>query len=256
MENLDKYEQQAFEVEGSTPAQERNLNQRRAFGRVVNPEFWNIDTTELAEVNEEDLARVEPNYLRGQIFTRRGPLVVGNTGVAFNPAEYSAIVRSPKAFEKAVSAKTQAARETESSTNRRDAAAERSVKHAMENKLGRLTKLEKGLENELSWLKALAKEAKSPGFAHRSEKQLLALAGGAHYLSFANILNVVRIQEGWDEATFIKADAAMAHRLLSGPQRQKVGYWNQMLELAIGYGRAKRAIVRQRMSAIARISGN
>lgn len=244
--------QQSFPIEGVEPA-ERDLGRLRAFGRVVNPEFWNQVREQMDQVEAADLALADYEQLKGALFRRAGPTVIYGTDVAFNAAEYQAIVRHPKAFTKAIYADTQLARSLDPQLTRRDEKAKRSVEHAITSKEERLNKVLTSVEQELQWLEILQKEAISPKYAHHSEGKLLILAAAARYISFANILEVSRLQNEWDEDTFKRAENALTTRLFSGEQREKVRYWQQMMGLAQRYGRARRGIIRQRLTAIGRL---
>ena len=92
----------------------------------------------------------------------------------------------------------------------------------------------------------------SPGYAHFKEGEIRVLINNTWEISFRNMLSVASTKEGWDGETHETAERALTKRLLTGAQRDKVGYWQQMTSLARRYNRNKQAIINTRLNEVRR----
>jgi hypothetical protein len=210
-----------------------DLSSRNAFGRVPKSEYFGIDPHEFDDVSDKDRAYADVEYC----FTRRlyggtSGLVVD--GLALNPGEYEAIVRSPSAFAVAIAARTTNARILDGNIQRREEAVSRSVGHAITSKRERAVLVIKGLEAEQAALQKLLKEMKSPGYAHMSEADMRILAETAR-TSFDNLLDVVGRQAGWSPEQRKRAERAMNARLFDSDYRQSFAYWKKLTTVAERY---------------------
>lgn len=240
----------AIGLMGSEPLPEHDIYQRHAFGHVVNPAFWGIDLDKIPPVEATDLAQIDPDHLSSVLWPARGPTVVG--GVAWNNREYNTLLRYPGPFRQKVVAQVLAARALDPDIDRREAAAGRALQHAFTRKAVDLEKMLVGYHKEQARLLALERTSYSPGYAHKQESSLRQLATSVWTGSFTNILEVAATQETWDTQKYMRMETALTRRLVTGPQRDKVGYWRQMMRLGLSYNRAKRLLTIQRIRQIER----
>ncbi len=218
-----------------------DLSRMNAFGRSVSLEYYDISPETLNEVTEEDFQLVEVASFFNAIYTSGGDFKVD--GLSFNEDEYTAMVRSPRYFGRSIIAKTYSARGQDTSPERRADAAERSAVHGFESKEKKMTLMLVGLGREKEWLEKLYKEMKAPKYAHHTEGEVRTLVTSVWQLSFMNMLDVMSAKNNWDDSTHQRAEKAMTKRLLLGPQRDKVKYWQDLTRLAIRYNKNKHSII-------------
>lgn len=233
-------------LEGMRP--EVDLERRNAFGRAVSLSYYDISPVTLEGLSTDDLALVSTLSLTEALYTGGGDFKID--GLTFNETEYSTIARSPRALGKAVMATTQTANMLDHNQDRRDGRVERSRLHAFESKEEAMSKLMDGLGQEKDWLDKLFKEMRSPGFAHFKEGEMRLLINNTWQISFKNILSVASTKNGWDGETHETAERALTKKLLTGEQRTKVGYWQQMTSLARRYNRNKQSIINTRLNEV------
>ncbi len=225
-----------------------DLSSRNAFGRSVSLAYYDISPETLINVTETDLSHVEIDNIRDALYTGGGRFQIN--GLNFNEEEYSTIVRNPKYFGRAVIAKTFSARGLDNNSDRRTETAERSALHAFSSKEEAMTNMLQGLEQEHVWLSKLHKEMKGPKYAHYRESEMRTLATSTWHISFINMLNVTASKMEWDDETHELAEKALTVRLLTGPQRSKVGYWQQLTSLGIRYNHHKQLIIGNRLTEV------
>lgn len=219
------------------------FDKRAAFGRVPRTEFTGIKPEELkTQITDEDLEHASPNYLRSNLFVENGGFAYN--GILFRPDEYEVIVRSHRAFGRAVVGKTLKARAIDYNVDRRNAAAGRSETHAFEGKLEPMQDMIKGYKKELENLERLVKEMRSPGYAHMSEIDLRVLANNVREVSFKNIVQTVALSHGWDGELTKGALKALDYQLASEDYKANFRYWRSMTDLALSYVKAKGALAR------------
>jgi hypothetical protein len=101
-------------------------------------------------------------------------------------------------------------------------------------------------------LRRLEKEIRSPGYAHMGEIDMRILAAAASELSLRNLLEVVAVNQGWSADILERAQAAMAHGMLFGPQRQKVAYWHELVKLALEYNGRRSLLFKVNLRVVSR----
>lgn len=249
-EGLIKADEPKIESVVEKPELQRKFKKRNAFGGAIDLDYYGFKPERVEDVTEDDLAKVDIEYLQSVLINGRGQYSV--SGLSLNPLEYTAIVRNPQAFGRAITARTFAAREQEPDLDRRKDAAVRSSEHAFDSKDEVMTKMLTGYMQEEEQLKRLRKEMNSPGYAHMSEVQLRGLVSSAMNISFKNLLDTVAVQEGWDNETRENADNALIKMLLTGKQQDKVNYWKNLTDLNLNWNHAKQVLTRQRLAQIRR----
>lgn len=136
-------------------------------------------------------------------------------------------------------------------SDERLADSDRSVQHAFDNKKEAMEKHVAKLIDRRLDIKLLYREAKAPGYAHQTPERMKELISGA-WQEFKIILDVMRIQRGWDDETSKRAEATLIHNLTQGAQNIRVGHWRTMLELSDNYLGARIALFKNRIRRVSR----
>lgn len=248
--------QPALDAEGMPSAPDNSArfdpSQRRAFGSVPGLIGKNMDIPPFERLNGEALRRVEPDTIEIGLLGREGGYAVD--GIVLNAEEYTTIVRSPRGFQRAIQAKTVAANRHANETR----ATEKAIKsplHAFDGKSPQHVTYIESLVEERAMLEELLEWQRTPGFARTSQIDIVALAGRAWNLTFRGMLDTLKDQYDLTNEQHIDMTNAMAYRLFKGPQRERIGYWGDMLRVAHHYNRAKTILFTNRQHKIARRSG-
>lgn len=218
----------------SAEPQEPKKQRKVAFGGFVKPEMYDIfGDYDLSQLSEAEKAWINPAKIGDLLLdpSDKADLVVDR--VALNPYEHGFILRTkdPKHLASVAKSRTLGTKdlsdEVVSKSNRAPIHAVESKQEAME------VHVEK-LKARRADIKELAKEAKTPGYAHKTPERMKELISGA-WQEFTTMLDVMHVQRGWDDEKRNKANAAMINYLTQGSSRERVGHWQQMLQLADGY---------------------
>ncbi|MDQ3159109.1 MAG: hypothetical protein M3P98_03190 [bacterium] len=214
-------------------------NPRIAFGRVVMPYFFGIDESVTEGITSANIESVSPDAFKPVLLptaSKEGRYVVGN--VALDAAEYERIVRSRSAFSKKISNTTFKAR---SHDERREEAVDRSVVHAWESKIAAMGRTLTGIEDEKAKIASLAKEARSPGYAHVHAQELQMLSAFVLTNSINRMVDVISREKYWDaDQRQVAEKAILTELFFTGNQR--VGYWRAQLRLASLYAGQRRRL--------------
>lgn len=219
-----------------------------AFGGFVKSEIYDLfgdhDLSDLTQAEKDwfTTARLTDLILATGPGT---PFVVDN--VRFNPHEYSLIVRSPQHFGRAIEARELA--DAEDINDEQLAAGQRAVRSDLGHKLRVMTNHSVELKRRHDLVSTLQREAKTPGFAHVSPERMAELIGVA-WNEFQNMLDVVRLERGWDDAKQHRAESALINYLTQGSQRDRVANWQGMINLANQYLYRRIAIFEQRRQEV------
>lgn len=213
-------------------------NRRRAFGaipgRVRDPHF---DPEKLASLKPEDYARVEPDFLCKSYTVRSGEWVYN--GVALTQEEYSIVLLNPKTFiDRAAAIASRG--HTLSNPIRRAEVKISGPMHAFEASRDKHVGIVKGLNSQRDRLQELSHEAQAPGFAHKTEGELLILAHEAWQLCFKSLVQAAGRTHEFDPTEVEAMENALYDRLVNGGQRERVGYWQNMLKVGVDYTNARR----------------
>lgn len=204
-----------------------------AFGRFVKPEMYDVfGDYDLSAVTEPESAWMNPDNLTRPLFnpTRdERSLVVDNIGL--NAYEYGILVRSPEGLGRSAVSRVLGANDID---EERLAASERGRIHAFENKHEKMFEHTQKLRERRTEIKELHREAKKPGYAHKTEEWMKQHLSAA-WQEFQIILDVTHTQRGWTDEQRQRAQAALISRLTQGSQRDRVKHWQEMLQLADNY---------------------
>lgn len=220
---------------GMPPAPVRfDPEQKRAFGSVPTLLGKEIDIPPLHRLNQWALEHTEPAMLRRGLYGREGNNAVN--GLVLNTTQFEVIVRSHPAFESAIRNKTLAANTATNDLRTREKEL-KSVLGSWESKQARHAGILTGLGRERDNLTTLAEWQRVPGYWRTREADLRIMTTQAWEMSFANILQVLREQHELSPEQHVDMTHALAHKLVRGPQAERMKHWGGMLGLAIDYNR-------------------
>lgn len=224
-----------------------NVDQRRAFGSV--PRLLGVHLELPLQLTAADREHAQAEYLKISLYSDHGQAV---NGLALNPEEFTTILINAETFEKRLGARAERAHRYSNPVRRQEAKIN-SPLHAYADEKGLRDKHEaaiNGLQQEVASLAELRKYVRAPGFAMTTEGRIRELATIAWEGSFKNLLRVAGNQRAWTERDRFGAAQAVAESLFTGPQRSRVGYWQEMTELAGRYASQRRVLFTQRLSVI------
>ncbi|MDQ3093696.1 MAG: hypothetical protein M3Q70_00780 [bacterium] len=238
---LEKSVQLGFFEETEKPKDPKVRTKKVAFGGFVKPELYDVfgehnfnllTPAEKAWKADEALGKVlfEPPKPDPQDEEAQARFLTVD-GYSFNAHEYRMLIRSPRALARKTVAHVLGDNDI---TDTKQEASQRGVGHVM-NKLSEpMQEHVAKLREARTEVQELAREAKSPGFAHRSEEWMTGHLSTV-WKEFQTMLDIMHVQKGWDDEKRQAASTALLHFLSSGPQRQRTGRWQTMISLADGY---------------------
>lgn len=225
-----------------------NLKERAATGRLMGERalsYLGVGIEYLGFTMEDDLHSVAIPELMSGLYDQNAGRRISN--LAVNETEYLTIVRNAEAFTESVKAGTDRARQLDTITDRREAASERSVIHAVENKTQSFEGLMEWLQAENERLQYFRKEITKPHLSHMNDGELRQLGNSIWEFSFGNILRVVAHQKEWSEEQLVNAKRAMIEKMIHGKQQDRYWYWIELTDLAIQYNRNRRGLFNMKM---------
>lgn len=204
-----------------------------AFGGFVKPTQYDpAGEHDLSKVSSAERAWMTEEQIAKALFTPpkdETALVVDN--IALNPYEYGLVVRYPRALARKAVAHVLGDNDLDQD---RLAASKRGVLHFFEVKRDPMAEHLAKLQLARRDVRSLLREEKNPGFAHKSPEWMIEHIG-ATWSEFQIMLDVLRVQRGWDDAKAVRSQAAFISYLTQGPQRTRVSHWKGMTELASNY---------------------
>lgn len=209
--------------------------QKRAFGSVPTLLGKEIDIPPAHRLSEQALIRTEPDTLRQGLYGQAGNNAVN--GLALNTKQFEIIIRSQPAFTSSIRNKTLAAN-TQANPLRLQEKELKSIIGSLESKQARHTGVLAGLTSEQQNLAKLADWQRVPGYWRTREADLRMMAAQAWEFSFTNILQVLCDQHGLSVSEYIDMTNALAHKLVRGPQAERIQQWGNMLGVASTYNRS------------------
>lgn len=240
-------------LEGMPIPERSSLDNRRAFGSVPGLLGREIQLPSIEHIDSVAFARVQPNVLQSQLFGASEGNVVD--GVLLNESEYTLLVRSDTAFDTAIRARTGNANQL-AIPELREHRREKSTSRAFANKLAGYEGILAGYAQERERLQKLLKWQQVPGYAQTDEWTMKSEATAAWTLSFGNILGTLAEHHQLDPRDKLDLEVAMAYKLFKGSQRDKVGYWGQMLSLSRKYNLQKTNLFERSKHTIERRIGS
>ncbi len=223
------------------------LERRRAFGSVPGyagrVSLVKPGDVSLAEImaNVDDAEHINPTYLQMALYTDQEQ---SYNGLALNPLEYSTVLLDANSFKNRSLARIErTAAFNESSEIRKGEMRITVPLHAFEKLAKRHIGLITGLDNERVLLRDMSLQARSPGFAHIKEADLRMRASSVITTTFENIVEVVSRAKHWTPEEKVRAKLAMMERLSSGPQRDRVGYWQVLLCVGENYAGRRKTVM-------------
>lgn len=222
-----------------------NLN--RAFGYI--PGHF-IDTSEIGNFTDLDIERVRQGNLWGLIRnSTKGGYFVDN--IALNPREYSVVVRHMGSFVTSIGARVESGKASLAGADSMQSSKTAAIAGALSSKEAAHRRVIDGYKSELSTLEQLVELGKSGKLdkAITPEAELRIMATTAT-TSFSNIIDVCANQGGWGAEGRNAAWSAMRSKLTSGPQNERIRYFNQLLTIAVQYTKKRKELFEGRMLQI------
>lgn len=228
-----------------SPQNEPNV----AFGKFVKPEMYDIfgdyDLSTLTDAEKEWMTseQLEPILFNP---SKDADLIVRN--ISFNAYEFKLMGRNPRGL--AATAMSGAISDNDL-TEERLAAGARGAVHILEQKRNAMTLHLDKMVGSRGAIKELKKEARTPGYAHIPEARMKSLLNIA-WQEFTTILDVVHLQRQWGDEQRSRAEGTLINYLTQGSQRDRVGHWQKMINLADNYLGARTSVFRNRLSHVSK----
>lgn len=227
--------QQAVSVQPIEPETEQSEPKppaRVAFGRYVKPEMYDVfGDYDLSDLTDSEKQWMGPKVLGELLFEQPTTVPFTLRGIALNATEYGMLARHPQRLAETAEQRSLKDKDIDDTVI---ATGKRAEIHALENKTEVMTAHAAKLAGQREMIKELQREAKKPGFAHKSPERMKELMSAA-WIEFTGMLDVVHIQRDWNDDTRKRAEAALIHHLTQGSQRDRVAHWQSMIHLADGY---------------------
>lgn len=235
--------EQTVQIDHASSSQEDKIPKRVAFGRYVKPEMYDIfGDYDLSDVTEGEKDWMVVDSISPLLFNqdKRTPYVLDT--VALNATEYGMLARYPHRLAEAAEQKSLKDKDLDDEVI---ATGKRAEIHALENKLEVMSSHAEKIVEQRDLIRELSREARKPGFAHKSPERMKELISAA-WLEFTNILDVLHVQRGWDDDKRHRAETALIHYLTQGSQRDRVAHWQKMINLADNYLGARKNLFNTR----------
>jgi hypothetical protein len=210
-------------------------DQHRAFGSIPGLIGKEVEVPPFHRLDGKALERVRSTDIREGLYGVSGNYAVN--GLVLGAEEYTAIVRHAPSFQKAIQARITAANRPTNDIRTREKEL-RGVQAALRSKTERHQKVLSGLDGEHENLSTLKEWQHTPGFWRASETDIRVMASSA-WESFHHMTHVLADHYDLSSNERVDVDQALAYRLLRGGQRERIGYWGEMLELGIDYNRSR-----------------
>lgn len=233
--------------EASRTERKKSTNLNRAFGYI--PGHF-IDTSEIGNFTDLDIERVRQGNLWGLIRnSTKGGYFVDN--IALNPREYSVVVRHMGSFVTSIGARVESGKASLAGADSMQSSKTAAIAGALSSKEAAHRRVIDGYKSELSTLEQLVELGKSGKLdkAITPEAELRIMATTAT-TSFSNIIDVCANQGGWGAEGRNAAWSAMRSKLTSGPQNERIRYFNQLLTIAVQYTKKRKELFESRMLQI------
>jgi hypothetical protein len=221
-----------------------------AFGGFVKPEMYDVfGEYDLSGVTDEEKAWLQPGQIGEIIFAPKRTARFTVDDICLNAYEHGLLARYPHRLAETAEQRTLKDNDLDDEII---ATSKRAEIHVLENKHEAMSGHRTKLVEQRSLIKELAKEARTPGFAHKSPARMKELTSAA-WLEFKNMLDVVHLQREWTDEQRTRAEATLIHYLTQGSQRDRVGHWQSMIELANNYLGARMHLFRSRITKTERL---
>jgi hypothetical protein len=234
-------------IQGPKPPSE----DRAAFGRFLKTPLYDV----FGEYHLNDLtgAQIEwmtPDRIYTELFADGGSKRLDGLyvdGVLLNAYEFNLIPRSPRALGRASMSRVLGDNEVTQEAIERS---KRGRVHALEGKRDYMGRHMLLLDARKVHIADLQKAAARPGYTvlPGQTAQHMKILFGEAWQEFTTILDVLQTRREWTDTKRNAANSALINYLTVGPQNQRVGHWQQMLELSRTYLLARTNLFRVRMN--------
>lgn len=221
-----------------------------AFGRFVKPQMYDVfGEYDLSAVTEEEKDWLKPEQIGQIIFAPERSARFTVDDICLNAYEHGLLARYPHRLAETAEQRSLKDNDLDDEVI---ATSKRAQIHSLEAKYESMTVHKAKLFEQRGLIKELAKEAKYPGYAHKSPERMKELTSAA-WVEFKTMLDVVHIQRGWDDEKRHRAEATLVHYLTQGSQRDRVAHWQAMIDLADNYLGARNYLFKNRITKTERL---
>ncbi len=237
------------ELEGM-PQSPANPNRKYAFGGFIKAEIYDV----FGELPTDELTQAEKDWFTPrrleqiclvshedkQVYNERERFA----GVLLSAYERTALLYAPENLGNRALART-----LNASTEVDEEAIERSKRssvHAIERKVEGMKAHTESLTTRRSDIIELHKEARAPGYAHKPKERMQQLFS-ASWQELLNLVDILQEKRGYDDEQKQKLLASAVNYLTTGPQKDRVKNWKELLEFQIRYLNARVGIFERRI---------
>ena len=203
-----------------------------AFGGFVKPNIYDI----FGDFNLDDVTESEKEWMTASNLFR---LLLVNTReyrfavdeVPLNAFEYNLIARSPSHLARFATANVLNDNDLD---DEKISASKRAPVHVLGQKIEGMQHHVDKLNEQNTLLESLRREIGMPGYAHKTKEEMRQLIAVA-WNELAIIMDVLRLQRGWDDKKHQRAKSTLLYYLTQGSQRERVSHWRAITFVANQY---------------------
>lgn len=207
-----------------------------AFGGAIKRRIELTDSSEkYAATNDFDIELLTPLSIQKQLFTYRGDQSF--RGVVLTPQELGAVTFSPRTLVARVGANV-LANTVERPASERHARKSEVVRSTLESGKAKVEATLSSLHTDDKALRRLAREMKSPGYAHMTGEEMDSLMRHAETV-FVSMFEAITTNHGAGTHRVESLTAALEYLLSRDNYRQTFEYWLKMVTVGIEWTHAK-----------------
>jgi len=226
---------------------------------MVQPIVWELDPVDFTDITPEAISAVTPNELR--------PLLMGVSsvthessvdGVALNAGEFASVPHSRNVADYGRTAGTRAVvrYSMSGSIERQRTKRDQHSRDSIERLLEKARPFNEQLKSEAADIARVREAAAHPGLVRRLYLDTWQALVSTRNITFANMLTVAGLHEGWTDDDAAVHTHALDYRLfMQRRNNEHIGNWRGMLDLARIYNRAKGVIFEDRIRRMERHLG-
>lgn len=217
-----------------------------AFGRFVKTEIYDVfGEMNFGNLTDADKQMVRPSVVGPQLFNapfrHRGQVAVDK--LALNPLEYKIMARWPRALGQAAITQTLGANDL---SDARLEAAWRARLHVFADKRDAMTEHVGKMVERRSNINRLRRAVHAQGFARERLSNMKWLIAEA-WQEGETILDVLHVQQAWDDEKRKQASTALVHYLTTGAQQTRISHWKDFTALTDSYLGARITLFKNRI---------
>lgn len=216
----------------------RSPRKQGAFGGAIKRRIEQTNSAEkYAATNEVDIKLLTPLSIQRELFTGWGDQSF--RGVVLTPKELKAVTFSPETLSKRIGSQVLAGTVGRPATNRHARKAE-VVMEGLQSRGAKADEVLATLKTDEQVFQTLAKEMKSPGYAHMSGEHMDSLMAHAEKV-FISMFEAITTNHGAGTERVESLTAALNYLLSGDDYRKTFSYWRHMVNTGTDWTRAKYA---------------